>query len=188
MFGLSGNSRSSPPIYGLTCKTRCINAQLAEHNKTRFLVGTLSLKEENEIHLIEYREEENDIKCVYIYNHHNEIWSLSPCPIDPSLFFTASNSSNNIFRASLWKMKDDDPTLEEVFELPGHTGEIKSLLWNPSEKSLESAISLDDNQIHYWKIDQSTAKQASVMSIGPKYKFLAVSWNPLHNEQNSNLK
>jgi hypothetical protein len=47
--------------------------------------------------LVEVQEDENEVKCLSIYNHLNEIWSLSPCPSNPSLFFSVYSSTTSIF-------------------------------------------------------------------------------------------
>jgi WD40 repeat protein len=56
-------------------------------------------------------------------------------------------------------------------------------MWNPNEKaSSESVVSVEDHQLHYWKIKDDHPIQVSVISQSPKYKFLAASWNPFHPE------
>jgi len=53
------------------------------HSETpAYLVGTNSVRNSNEIHLILYDEEKRDISCGGIYNHPTQLNSLSTCPIN----------------------------------------------------------------------------------------------------------
>jgi len=183
MFVGDDQTASTSAVYGLTTKARCISAVIGDPEKERFLVGTLSLKEENEVHLVEVQEEENDIKCLQIYNHPSEIWWIEPSPSDPLLFFSCYNSisnSNVQSKTSMWKMKEDDPVLQEQLELKGHVGDIKGVRWNPSEST--EVVSLDEHNIRFWKIDKGV-RQVGSLSIGDSHKFTTVCWNPLHPEQ-----
>jgi hypothetical protein len=127
------------------------------------------------VHLIEVQEDEKEVKCLTIYNHPSEIWSLSPCPSDPDLFFTCYNANNGStpqFKSSLWKMQAGSSTLQHVVELKGHIGTIKrycarplvtnvneSVTWSPAETGVsDTVVSLDENNIRYWKLESSAAK------------------------------
>jgi len=184
---LDEHTTSGSLVYGLTNKARCLAAQVGDLDNVRFLVGTLCLKEENEVHLIEVYEEERDVKCLNIFTHPSEIWFLSPCPSNPDLFFTCYNSNtNNIpqFKASLWKMNTGTNALQHITELKGHIGDIKGVYWNPSEtETSESIVSLDENNIRYWKLEGSSTKEIGSVSIGELHKIITGCWNPIHPEQ-----
>jgi WD40 repeat protein len=191
-------------VYGLTTKARCLSAITAESesDKIRFLVGTCVLKEENEVHLVELQEDENEIKCLSIYNHQSEIWSLEPSPQDASLFFTTytvNNGSN--MKASLWKIKEEERNgvLEEVMQLQTtDNADIRRyfilylityrhytrVIWNPEGGERNSILSTDANNIRIWNLNSSnTASISSQLSIGELQTISSVTWNPLHNEQ-----
>ena len=55
--------------YGVKHQARCIRAQLADAEHHRFLVGTVALREENEVHLIELNEEVNELNVVGQFKH-----------------------------------------------------------------------------------------------------------------------
>lgn len=74
-------------------KARSMAAQLGETEKIRFIIGTQSLREENEIHLIEVSKEDVEVRCINIFNHREEIWSITACPSDPLKFFTCYTST-----------------------------------------------------------------------------------------------
>ena len=80
----------------LTRQSRAIVA-VADTERHRFLAGTCCLREENEIHLIDFDEESNSLAACTVYRHPNEIWSISPNPRDASSFFTSHNTGESLF-------------------------------------------------------------------------------------------
>ncbi|GKV16159.1 hypothetical protein SLEP1_g26841 [Rubroshorea leprosula] len=66
----------------------------ADTDHTSFITGTLSLKEDNEVHLIRFSSDRTELKCEGLFSHPNEIWDLVSCPFDQrmlsTVFFTAS--------------------------------------------------------------------------------------------------
>ena len=62
----------------------------------------MQIREENEIHVLDFNEDSNEISCVQVYNHPEEIWSLDPSPRDATLFFTCYNSGST-HGSSLWR-------------------------------------------------------------------------------------
>lgn len=85
LLGLGG----SAPMYGLKLPARSLCAVGRGPSKHVFLVGTCSAKEENELQVLEFDEEENEIKATAIYTHAPEIWQVSACPQDASICATA---------------------------------------------------------------------------------------------------
>ena len=83
----------------LTRQSRAIVA-VADTERHRFLAGTCCLREENEIHLIDFDEESNSLAACTVYRHPNEIWSISPNPRDASSFFTSHNTGEPFFLRS----------------------------------------------------------------------------------------
>jgi len=189
-----GEGVSSSVVYGLTTKARCFTSRIAETENVQFFVGTLSLKEENEIHLIEVRHDDDDVqvKCISIFSHQNEIWHMSACPSDRNLLFTvyncvtypsvpsSGNSFRNDFKVSLWKIKEEDSSLEEIVQLKDHAGMIKCILWNPSEKKPETVVSLDESNIQVWNLERPQKRIAYVADLP---RLTNGCWNPLHSEQ-----
>ena len=119
---------SHTALYGLKYQSRSIIADLNNTSKNLFYIGTNSVRDSNEIHLIEYNEDNNDIYCNAIFIHPYEIWNLS----------NHQNYKNNIIssyfdgenKATLWKWDDLNETrnqsvnLNKVFDLTGHTKRI----------------------------------------------------------------
>ena len=52
----------APLIYGLELPARCLCAQVADTNNTRYLVATQSLRQENQIHLVTFDDENNHLE------------------------------------------------------------------------------------------------------------------------------
>lgn len=100
----------------LTYKSRVISSVLGDTERHRFLVGTHSLTSKNEIHLIEYLEDKKSIVAAKIFKHQNEIWSISPHPKNPDLFWTVYNTGKN-FKTSLWKNSYSDGKSHELSEV-----------------------------------------------------------------------
>lgn len=82
----------APIIHGLELPSRCICPQSAETNITRFLVGTQSLRQENQIHFIEFDDENNVIDKTAYSHPYGEIWHLSANYNDPQIFTSCYQS------------------------------------------------------------------------------------------------
>lgn len=78
-------------------QARCISDVKADTDHTSFLTGTLSLKEENEVHLIRLSSDGNELICEGLFSHPNEIWDLASCPFDPRIFSTVFSSGNSYY-------------------------------------------------------------------------------------------
>ncbi|PWZ28960.1 hypothetical protein Zm00014a_018628 [Zea mays] len=90
------------------------------------------------------------------------------------------------FGASVWKIPElngqsNSPQLEQLFELSGHTGKIRRVIWWPLGKH-DKLISIDDQNIFLWNVDMSN-KSAKVISQGSADMLPNLSggaWDP-HN-------
>nr|CAB3483775.1 unnamed protein product [Digitaria exilis] len=124
---------SSGIVYGglkyQASSARCISDVRADAGSTTFLAGTLSLKEENEVHLIRLSPAESELVCDGLFYHPNEIWDLKSCPFDHRVFSTVYTSGDG-YGAAVWKIPEqsgqsNSSQLEQLFELGGHTGKIR---------------------------------------------------------------
>jgi len=171
---------------GIQHKARCIVPQVALTEKTRFLIGTHSLKDENEIHLIEVQDDDK-IKCVNVFAHQHEIWSLSPSPFDASLLFTCHNSvvkGSTQSSASLWKINNKN--LNEVCQLKPHLGTVRCVLWDDGPgMNKETVVSLDDHNIRIWKLsgNDSAPVLESHLGVGDNCQLTVGRCNPHFSNQ-----
>eukprot|EP00948_MAST-09A_sp_MAST-9A-sp1_P001063 g1063.t1 len=61
----------------------------------QFLIGTTSLRSKNEIHLVLYDENSDELSCTAIFSHPNgELWDLQPHPSPSSSARTATTSTD----------------------------------------------------------------------------------------------
>lgn len=214
MFSSGVSSETRTAIYGLTSKARSIEAVYApedsdEDVRSRFVIGTLNFNEENEIKLVEVNEDDPDkpeIQEIASYSHPGEIWSMAPCPYDPSLLFTCYDT-HAVPHCGLWRMgstaahkdnfgdsvgiggrygyDDDDyaaEELKEVAQIPikDRTVPVKSVLWNLHKK--ESAVVLDKKSLRMVSLaDGGVKDEAGVAPVTcpPGTDFTTGRWAPL---------
>ncbi|KAJ5067040.1 earp and garp complex-interacting protein [Anaeramoeba ignava] len=169
-------------------------APVYDENHIEFLIGTRSLREENEIHLVEYIEEKNEIICNRILDHKPEIWSLSSCNWDPSLLITGYNTGME-FAGSLWRIKTqeerekagDFSDMEKLVDFNGFNGRIKSILFDPTGENKEKVISVDERSIQIWNLNKNEkekeAKLDNKINVGELEVITASAWDFLQPHQ-----
>ncbi|RZC48570.1 hypothetical protein C5167_016996 [Papaver somniferum] len=169
--------------YGLKYQARCIADVKADTETTTFITGTLSLKEENEVHLIKLSSSETELICEGLFSHPNEIWDLASCPFDPRIFSTVFSSGES-YGAAIWKIPElygqsNSSQLEELASLDQHTSKIKRILWWPSG-SHDKVISIDEENLLLWSFDSSnkTTQVESRESVGMLHSLSGGAWDP----------
>jgi hypothetical protein len=142
---------SSDPsaVYGAQLnKSRCLVPVLGDTQRNRFLVGTLSLhSSENEVHLIEYSSEQNDVYNVGLYRHPHEIWSIAAHPNRPDLFFTIYNTGK-LFEATLWQLPQNiySDNIDEDIEDDDQEQPVVQPQTSPSAPLLKNKLVLQSNE------------------------------------------
>ncbi|XP_010459740.1 PREDICTED: WD repeat-containing protein DWA2-like [Camelina sativa] len=169
--------------FGLKYQARCISDVKADTDYTSFLTGTLSLKEENEVHLLRLSSGGSELICEGLFSHPNEIWDLASCPFDQRIFSTVF-STGDTFGAAIWQIPElcgqlNSPQLERVASLDAHVGKINCVLWWPSGSS-DKLISMDEQNIFLWNLDCSkkSAEVLSKDSAGMLHSLSGGAWNP----------
>lgn len=188
---------ADPAIYSLRLKARSVVGLKADEDAidvvNHFMVGTTSLRDDNEIHVVKYTETSNEVACTAILNHPNEIWSISPCVCDRSLFFTTYNRGGK-FGASLWRMPEEalDGTgrrldIDECLRISTPSETVWSVIWDPSAEDDPTdmqVVSMEKHAMRHWKIGEggSSATAASVVEIDTAGDgFTAAAWDPHWN-------
>ncbi|KAJ3692862.1 hypothetical protein LUZ60_011957 [Juncus effusus] len=168
---------------GLKYQARCIADVSADVEHASFLTGTLSLKEENEVHLIRLSPNGTEILCEGLFYHPNEIWDLKSCPYNSRIFSTVFTSGET-YGAAVWKIPElysqsNSPQLEQIVSLDDHTEKIKSVLWWPLGKN-DKLVSIDERNLFVWNLDSSnkTAKVISQESVGMLSNLSGGAWDP----------
>ncbi|KAJ7957956.1 WD repeat-containing protein DWA2-like [Quillaja saponaria] len=169
--------------YGLKYQARCISDVKVDTDNTSFLTGTLSLKEENEVHLIRLPSGGSELICEGLFSHPNEIWGLASCPCDQRIFSTDVVEGES-FGASIWQIPElfgelNSPQLEHITSLDGHVGKIKCILWWPSGRN-DKLISIDEENLFLWSLDVSKkdAQVQSHESAGMLHYLSGGAWDP----------
>ncbi|CAH2036715.1 unnamed protein product [Thlaspi arvense] len=169
--------------YGLKYQARCISDVKADTDYTSFLTGTLSLKEENEVHLLRLSSGGSELVCEGLFSHPNEIWDLASCPFDQRIFSTVYSTGES-FGAAIWQIPElygqlSSPQLERIASLDAHVGKINCVLWWPSGRC-DKLISMDEQNIYLWSLDCSkkSAEVISKDSAGMLHSLSGGAWNP----------
>jgi len=187
--------------------SRALSAVVGETERHMFLVGTCSVREDNEIHLLEFDEDINALNCKTVLNHPEEIYEISPCPADPNLFFTVHRAADDkdpmAKRATLWSIpKNDEAIAEEginesilrmdhlqgrklkkVFSLDS-SSRVRSVIWDPMCTS-DHLIALTDKHVEFWLFNDATAENPEFSGVKPDPKcseelsdLTAGCWDP----------
>jgi hypothetical protein len=115
--------------------------------------------------VLEYDTDANEIKCVAVYFHEDEIYDLVPSPFQKDLVWTCSRKGKDK-KATLFKMKDIDSSsdsntsphgLVSLAQLP--SSNVRRVTWNQSldqEKEPLEIVSAGQNRLSTWNLDGSS--------------------------------
>ncbi|KAL1923239.1 uncharacterized protein VTP21DRAFT_9615 [Calcarisporiella thermophila] len=191
-------------VYGLRHQARCLTAVSADTERNKFLVGTLSPRRENEIHLLELDDDEFEFTSS-VFRHPHEVWDIAACPSKAELLFTCYNEVGmdgfSRRRAKLWQMGKDAigpengenetrsrkrfMVLEDVLTLtpeePLGQWNVNKVLWCPNDA--HSIITVHDSSIQHWSLQEnySSAKSISKITLPdtkPGFDHVSAVWNP----------
>lgn len=158
-------------VFAVNYQARALTPQKSSKERHRFLVGTCSLHDSNELSVLEYHENTNQIEATAIYNHPDQIWAIEPSPSNSDLLITSGQSSAGDKRLTLWRMPhqsaDDlletstpiedklDLKTESTFEIATLTTLIQDIKWHPDNDKILTA---DSNRVSLWSLGESTIK------------------------------
>ncbi|XP_034483440.1 EARP-interacting protein homolog [Drosophila innubila] len=100
-------------IYGLELQARALTPQYGESNDVCFFIATNSLKPTNQLHLLQYDEEQATIQSKIFEHALGEVWKLNSCPHDARLLASVYNVQKGaqvLSQAALLTLPVDDPT------------------------------------------------------------------------------
>lgn len=192
----------APIIYGLEFQARALCTQVAETEIARFFVGTQSLKFENQIHQLEYDEENNILSKRVFLHGAGEVWHIAASPINPDYISTCYNhltpDGKCEMEGAIWlippsKGGNDSPADDNLSTIPSvemitkldtssYGNDVKSIVWHPVEGN--QLISLVDEYILLWDIgnnNQAKLKASATADLKGKPKFTSLQWNPHQN-------
>lgn len=91
-------------VHAVNLPARVVCPQKANKDRHRFLVGTCSLHDANEISILDYHEDSHSIEAAAIYNHRDQIFAMEPSPQDSSLVISSWQSKVGDNGVTLWRM------------------------------------------------------------------------------------
>eukprot|EP00211_Chloroparvula_japonica_P005948 CAMPEP_0119135256 /NCGR_PEP_ID=MMETSP1310-20130426/18925_1 /TAXON_ID=464262 /ORGANISM="Genus nov. species nov., Strain RCC2339" /LENGTH=351 /DNA_ID=CAMNT_0007126123 /DNA_START=42 /DNA_END=1093 /DNA_ORIENTATION=- len=175
-------------VYGLPHCARALCTQDGEKERIRFFAGTCSLRDDNELHLVEAKVEDNisSLDCIYIFSHPNEIWSISSCPSNSKIVGTIHKGTESSAgrAATIWRMEDG--TLESGFTIAGdgeggaRKQEVRKLLWDPANSKPELLLALHRDAVGVWDTEVGSnvgGKLTAKLDLGMN-ECAEGAWNP----------
>jgi hypothetical protein len=76
----------------------------ASKDRHRFLVGTCSLHDSNQLSVLEYAEDSNHLETTHIYSHPDQIMAVESSPNLPYLCVTSHQNNHGNHGLTLWKL------------------------------------------------------------------------------------
>uniref|UniRef100_A0A673UYZ6 EARP and GARP complex-interacting protein 1 n=1 Tax=Suricata suricatta TaxID=37032 RepID=A0A673UYZ6_SURSU len=176
-----------PPddLPSLLAGARALTPQTAETDAIRFLVGTQSLKYDNQIHIIDFDDENNIINKNVLLHQAGEIWHISASPADKGVLATCYNKGDFRSRRAArarWHGRPCSGTASPASLFTGPPLSC-SVAWEPTGDG-RRVISLADSHVLLWDLQESSSQAvlASSASLEGKgqLKFTSGRWSPHH--------
>lgn len=165
-------------MYGIDLQTRCLVGVPAEQDRTYFLVGTLSLKQENQLCFLEVDDDWLQISKRAFPHPSGEIWHIASSPADPNIAATCHSTQNGKLKsgASVWKIDSSSSTLSLLATFPpeGIDGRCSAFEFHPEGKKAAIAA---NKTLHFADVEDSL-KAINCAKVDSKSIVRAVAWNP----------
>jgi len=185
--------------YSLNLPSRCISSLPSSSETHRYVVGTCFTEgtyenQYNEIHVLKFDEELNEIITEVIYSHKlGEIWCLNPCPKASDLVVTTGGVYGETW---LWRFDDMDGVLNEeyndsgnsnidnkdmmqVCQLESRGGRNVAMEWKPGDDGGMELAALSRSHICHWDLHQEVLMGSTSLSG----EASALRWDP-HSPSN----
>ncbi|RWS13741.1 protein TSSC1-like protein [Dinothrombium tinctorium] len=202
MAAEGSNEEESPLIYGIEYQSRALCSQcvnLKDSMSVRFLVGTQSLKKENQIHLIEYLEECNSLSKAVFRHGDGEVWHIATHFKNSNLLTTCYSSQSStheqriVNNCSLWKYPidvsnniiDEDQTitspLQKICDFKSSNDVLvgRTCIWHPEEGN--QLITEEDKKLLLWDVETHKLMSSFSIDAGKGSKFSKINtfrWSP----------
>lgn len=159
-------------------------SQRACKDQHRFIVGTCSIHEPNELSILEYYDDSNHFDTLFVYDHPDEILAIESSPKDPSLVLTSRQNNTGFKSVTLWRMPyqsldeiadeattnfayhltQERVTLEEKtsFNQSQQAPQVTSVRWHPSQNQILCA---DQKVVSSWNIRESSIEVSFVLFV-----------------------
>ncbi|GBF90294.1 WD repeat-containing protein [Raphidocelis subcapitata] len=147
--------------YTMQLHSRALAAVAGESSRSQWLVGSTSLREENEVRLLEYDPDQEALLSLGVWAHPEEVWEVAPCPIASDRLATV-HSRGGQYGATLWQAQRGQHQLAPLARLP-HEGVVRSVLWSQAAPDL--LITIEEGALRKWQLGAGDAQ--CVASCGP---------------------
>ena len=194
---------SATASYQVKDQARCLTALEGDTDRNRFVVGSLDLRGDNEVHVLEFNEDTNEVWCQNVFHHPQEVWHCVSCPAPEhaELLLTTSSTGAEM-RAKLFRMEgvaDAPPVaeasgppavpapapLQEVLQLGTGTPlrEHLGVIWNavlPEQVVALTKKRLSLNTLTHGGRASTAAESASCTPPTEGTAFSCGRWDPHH--------
>ncbi|EFJ46715.1 hypothetical protein VOLCADRAFT_81755 [Volvox carteri f. nagariensis] len=177
--------------YSLKYQARVLVALPSDTISSKWLVGTTALREENEVRMLQYDADNEQLVCKLAYSHPAEVWDIAPCPTRDDVFVSvwakAGNSS-----ATLWRVVDGESSsagqpaaaagrspelqLEQQAELAGQSRAMRCALW--SSQQTDTVVTLEEGFLKKWSITGAGAECTSSCPAGEMVQLWSGALHP----------
>jgi hypothetical protein len=170
-------------VCSVNYQARALCAQYAAKERHRFLVGTCSLHDSNELNVLQYSEDSNHIDVSCSFSHPDQIWGVEASPKDASLVVTSRQNQAGAKSLTMWKMPKQSPEDYEEDVRVSFTNEqmdltelatfnqsqkatcVKDIKWHSSGKVL---LTVDNNILSTWNIGESKISVRNIRFVIPE--------------------
>lgn len=202
MFEFDGSAS-----YLLKRQARALAALEGDTDRNRFLVASLELRDANELQVLDFNEDTNEVVCMRAFTHPHETWHMASCPAPEHVeLVTTVYSTGTEQRATLWRLDGLDDASErsdgtgappappaatpptELLQLGGamRLGECRGVLWNavlPEQVCVLREGSLSAFQLSHGGAASSASELASISLAEQDWggaTFACGRWDPHH--------
>ncbi|GFR45435.1 hypothetical protein Agub_g6814, partial [Astrephomene gubernaculifera] len=170
--------------YSLKYQARVLVALPCDTVTSKWLVGTTALREENEIRLLQYDQDNEQLVCKRAYAHPAEMWDIAPCPTRDDLLITvwakAGSSSATLWRAPAGEGESGRAAaggqLQQQAELPGHSSAMRCALWSSLQP--ETVVTVEEGSLRKWAITEAGAEPAASCPAGEMVQLWSGALHP----------
>nr|XP_016994030.2 EARP-interacting protein homolog [Drosophila takahashii] len=168
-------------IYGLELQARALTPQYGESNDVCFFIATNSLKPTNQVHLIQYEEEQGTVQSKVFEHALGEVWKLNSCPHNARLLASVYNVQKGaqvLTQSALFTLPEDlNPDPEqlkseylpwaqvEVLDTEALGERVKTIEFHPSQEQILACV-VDNKVAVMQRAEASTRVVAEVPTGG----------------------
>ncbi|RLN56260.1 hypothetical protein BBJ29_006838 [Phytophthora kernoviae] len=189
-------------------KVRSLEPLLAEKDCAQFFVGTSTLNQPNQIHVVEVNDEASDVITRQVVHHPGEVLCIAPSPQDRQLLVTCGKQRGQTAEASLWKLPEaeDVPTksqedaedneaataqeLIQMAAFPAQKLPISEIAWDANSQTPILA-SAHETLLRTWQLNVGGSVEAqdkleldvSLLGGTTQRRAGALVWDPHHSSQ-----